>query len=230
MIHLDVAQNTPAWEELRVGIPTASGFENIITASGKPASRAKLYRNQLLTEWWYNTPIDWSGGNQFMERGKELEPKARAYYQFQHGARVRNGGFCLRDDRMAGCSPDGLIAEARGLEIKCPGAHTQIGYILDPRKLAADYHVQVQGSLNITGLPEWDLLAFHEELPPVELTVKPHAAFQRALTRALNRFIADLLAAREKLAALRAGAALEQPEPEQPTTATEPDAGLELFG
>jgi hypothetical protein len=228
VIRLDVAQNTPEWENARIGIPTASGFAHIITAAGKPGGQAEKYRNQLLAEWWYQTPFDWTGSSGFMERGKDLEREARAYYQFQHRVKVQLGGFCYRDDRMAGCSPDGLIGEARGLEIKCPSLPVHIGYLLNPRALAADYHVQVQGSLNITGLPEWDLLAYHQDLPPVEIRVLPNLQFQIALKRQLDRFISDLLAAREQLTALREARTTLQAEPARTPTIT-PDEG-ELFG
>lgn len=205
MIVLDVKQGTPEWEMARLGIPTASGFKRILTAKTlKVSSSAAEYRNQLLAEWLLGTPLEFGygggGQNQFMQRGTGMEAEARAFYELQHDAEVEQVGFLLRDDRMAGCSPDGLVGTDGGLELKCPMIHTHIGYLLDPQSLVDAYQQQVQGCLYITGRAWWDLLAYHPNLPPVHHRIEPDPAYQTALGAALDWFVADLLAARERLA------------------------------
>lgn len=203
MIRLNVVQGTPEWEMARLGIPTASSFKRILTAKTlKLSSSAGEYRNQLLAEWLTGMPLEFGGGpNTLMQRGTGMEAEARMFYELQYDVpEVEQVGFLLRDDRMAGCSPDGLVGEDGGLELKCPMMHTHIGYLLDPQSLADQYAPQVQGCLYITGRAWWDLVAYHPQLPPVYHRIARDEKYIAALDAALDTFVADLLAAREQLA------------------------------
>lgn len=201
MIVIECEQGTPEWHDARLGIPTASRYGDIVTPKKLELSKSSTtYRNQLLAEWLVGYPIDWSGQGQWMDRGQELEPKARAFYEMLRDVEVRQVGFILRDDRETGCSPDGLVGEDGGLEIKCPAMHTHIDYLLDPEKLVDTYRTQVQGSLYVTGREWWDLMSFNPSLPEVIVRVEPDPAFAAALDAALETFLADLAEAKEKLA------------------------------
>jgi hypothetical protein len=79
MIRLDLKQGTHEWLQARVGIPTASRFDDLITPkTRKPSSSATRYRNEILAEWILGHPIEW-GTSQWMERGTELESEARRW-------------------------------------------------------------------------------------------------------------------------------------------------------
>lgn len=201
MIVLDCVQGSPEWERARLGKPTASAYDRIITPSTlKLSKQAVGYRNQLLAEFILDCPIDWCGQDGWMERGKEMEPEARAYYAMQFDREVTPVGFVLRDDERTGGSPDGLVDEDGGLEIKCPAIHTHIGYMLNPESLAAAYRGQMQGYLYLTGRAWWDILSYNPELPHVCVRVERDEAYIEALDKALNEFLDDLYACREKLA------------------------------
>jgi hypothetical protein len=204
MIVLTMEQGTPEWEMARLGMPTASGFDRIVSPKKlQPSSSAPAYRNQLLAEWLLGYPMDF-GGSQWTQRGTGMEAEARAYFELQNDVEVRRVGFCLRDDGKAGCSPDGLIGEDEGLELKCPGIHTHIGYLLSPESLLNEYHSQVQGGLYITGRERWHLLSYHPDLPAVHIVVEPDAKHIAALAAGLDVFIEHLDAAKERLAQYRA--------------------------
>ena len=62
-----------------------------------------------LAEWALGYPIKQFGGNEWTERGKELEPDARAYYALQTDLDPVTVGFVYRDElqarrRVAGCA------------------------------------------------------------------------------------------------------------------------------
>ena len=116
---------------------------------------------------------------------------------------MRAVGFVLRDDGEVGGSPDRLVGEDGGLEIKNPAMHTHIGYLLDPPSLVADYAPQVQGYLYLTGRAWWDVLSYNPDLPPLVARVEPDAAFQAALDGALDTFLSELRDAKELLAEYR---------------------------
>jgi len=46
----DCAQGSEAWLQCRLGVPTASCFGKILTATGKPSSSARAYRRTLVAE------------------------------------------------------------------------------------------------------------------------------------------------------------------------------------
>ena len=121
---LDVEQGSRAWVEARLGIPTASAFKRIITSTGKLSAQRERYQAELLAEWVYGEPAEDLTDNLNIARGKALEPEARRYYSFHAGVDATTVGFCVRDDGIAGASPDGLVNPDGLLELKCPrGRH-----------------------------------------------------------------------------------------------------------
>lgn len=201
MITLDVAQGSAEWRAARLGIPTSSAFDRIITPKTLTyAARAEGYRNELLAEWLLGEPLDDGFTNGWTDRGKWLEGEARSWYAFQKDVEVVEVGFCLTDARDVGCSPDGLVGQVGGLEIKCPAAHTHVGYLLDPGSLVEKYRTQVQGSLWLTGREWWDVVSYNPAIEPVVERVIPDPAFQEAFTEHMATFLAELAAAKEALA------------------------------
>lgn len=204
MIILDIPQGTPQWLAARMAIPTASQFDRILTPKKlQYSSDAWKYQNELLTEWLVGAPCDFGGRSAFMDRGTELEPKARQYYELVTGEDVRTVGVVLRDDGMVGCSPDALVGDEGGLEIKCPAMHTHIGYLRDPNTLLEEYRSQSQGGIYLTERKWWDILSYHPTLPSVIVRAHPHDEYQKALPDALKRFLDELMEARRMLAPKR---------------------------
>jgi hypothetical protein len=200
MILLDVVQGSPAWEACRLGLPTASRYDEILTPKTlKASASAPKYRNQLLAEWLCGYAIDFGGKSGFMDRGTEMEPEARAWYEFDRGCDVTVAGFVLRDDGETGGSPDGLVDEDGGIEIKCPAIHTHIGYLLDPASLVAEYKGQTQGYMYLTGRAWWDVVSYNPQLPKVVQRIERDEEYISALDRALGVFIQFLNEAKEQL-------------------------------
>jgi hypothetical protein len=201
MIVLPVEQGTPEWEYARIGHPTASGFDEILTpAKLKLSAQRFKYRNKILAEWLIGHPIDWGGASQFMDRGTDMEPEARAWYELQRDVEVEVVGHILTDDRRAGGSPDGLVGSDGGIEVKCAALHTHVGYMLDPDSLVAAYRSQVQGYLWLTGRAWWDLIAYAPTLPKIVQRIEPDAEYHAALADALGTFCDELDDAKRTLA------------------------------
>ena len=182
-------QGSGQWFELRMGIPTASEISNVVTSRGEPCNgeARKTYMAGLVGERLTRT-IDVDHSTPAMERGKALEPKARAWYELETGRDVREVGFVYQDKaRRWGGSPDGLCGE-RGIEIKCPQRAQMIKTLLAGDKIPAKYIGQVQFLMFITGLSVWDFLVWTPEpqIPnriwTVEADAKLHAAYAEHLT------------------------------------------------
>lgn len=197
MIVLDCEQGTEEWFAARLGIPTASEYGKILTSTGKPSTSAKTYMHALLADWYVGRPVDQTDPTIWMQRGSELEDTARSLYEMQTDQDVEQVGFCLRDDKLTGCSPDGFAGEGL-LEIKCPKAGTLIGYRLGD-KLPAVYVPQVQGQLWITEREWCDFFCYHPDLPPFQVRVYRDEEYIKNLSAEVESFIEKMLAMRDKL-------------------------------
>ena len=119
-------------------------------------------------------------------------------------------GLITDDAERVGCSPDGLIGEDGGIEIKCPEGPAQIRYLL-AGELPPEYVAQVQGSLFVTGRKWWRFLSYRRKYPSMMLTIEPDAQFQLALAEAIQKFIGEFDQAWAKLV-LANGGPPSQPE------------------
>jgi len=185
-------QATEEWFKLRCGVATASEFDNLVTPEWKIRTGAtpETYLLKKLAERHLGSPqLSYSSGA--MEQGVLREDEARAWYEFNRSAQVERVGFCTTDDGKAGCSPDGLVGEDGGLEIKCPEAHTHLRYLM-AGVLPKDYAAQVQGSLFITGRKWWDFLSYNRSFPALVVRVTPDPVAQEAIGKALGQFTAAL--------------------------------------
>lgn len=190
MIILDLEQGTDEWMKARIGIPTASQFDKIITTKGEPSKQAKKYAYQLAGERVAGFKEE-TYSNATMARGTELESEARKFYALAYDVEVQEVGFCLDDGKEFGCSPDGLVGEEGGIEIKCPLMATHVGYLLGG-KLPTDYIQQVQGSMFVTGRKWWDFVSYYPNMKPFIVRVQRDEVLINALRLALDMLSKDL--------------------------------------
>lgn len=163
MIILEHEQGSTEWKRSRVGKLSASNFSKIITTTGKPSTSADTYINQLIAELLTGQTTSFHQ-TEWMLRGSELEPMARANFCLDTGLDVLETGFILDDTESWGCSPDGLIGKDSGLEIKCCKAETHIGYWRNPQSGVKKYMQQIQGCMLVTGRSSWWFYSFHPDL------------------------------------------------------------------
>lgn len=183
----DFEQRTEEWYAVRLGRPTASSFARIVTPTGKASTSQEGLINELVAEM-ISGEMQWSEPTEAMQRGIDLEPQACAVYEMVSAVDVLHVGFCLHDSVNAGCSPDGLIGENAGLEIKCPSAHNHIGYLREG-KIPAKYIPQVQGSLWVTGREYWDFMSYHPDYPELIVRVTRDDDFISTLEKEVTKVI-----------------------------------------
>jgi hypothetical protein len=161
VIVYDVQQGSKEWHELRRRIPTASCFGKILTPKELRIGGAGSfsYLAQKFAETVSEEIIDW-GDTDWTWRGKVLEKNVWPWYEFEYGVDVQHVGFVTTDDGTAGGSPDGLVGDDGGAEVKTPMMHTHVKYMLKPELLLGQYRLQVQGNLWVTGRKWWDLISY----------------------------------------------------------------------
>lgn len=200
LVH-NVEQGSPEWHACRLGIPTASAFDKIITAKGESSKQADGYANELLAEIMAGESLEGFEGTPWMNRGKELEAEAVQYYELQRDIETVKIGFVTTDDRTAGCSPDRLVGEDGLLEMKIPKPKNHVEYLLSP-KIDRDYYPQIQGQLFVTGRAWVDIMSYHPKLPPVIVRVKRDPDYLFSMARYLSDFTKLMQEKRNKLITL----------------------------
>ena len=199
MIILDgIEQNSPEWYQSRLGIPTASSFDKIITSTGTVSTQRTKYMYQLAGERIIGQASE-SYINFHMERGTELEPEARDLFQMITGREVKQVGFCYHDEkRQSGCSPDGIIDDEELLEIKCPSLPVHVEYLIKG-KLPTAYRVQIMGSLFVTGLERANFFSYYPGIKPFWCVVERDEMWIARFSKILNDFLAELEETYEQL-------------------------------
>lgn len=160
-----IIQGTDAWKLLRLGKATASKMADLTatTKSGWGASRAN-YMAELLAERMTGIPTE-SYSNAIMTRGSEMEPEARAAYEFRQGVSVVEVAFVDHPIiGMSGCSPDGLVGHDGLVEIKAPQTNTHIETLLG-RSIPGKYTKQIQWQLVCTNRQWCDFVSYDPRLP-----------------------------------------------------------------
>lgn len=195
VINLD--QGSKEWHEARKGVVTGSRFKDVVTPTkGELSKSSKKYMYELVAERMGVT-VDFFS-NEHMQRGNELEDSARTAYEFIKDSVVNEVGFCLDDNKVIGVSPDGLIGEDGGLEIKCPKETTHIAYLEDGG-LPLIYKPQVQGSMWITGRKWWDFMSYHPQLPPLIVRVYRDEEYISKMDEVITEFSSNMIELENKI-------------------------------
>lgn len=199
MIHLPVKQGSPEWFAARRGIPTASRFDSLITPrTRKESASSTKYLCQLVAERVFG-PVLGDVSTGWMERGTELEARAVSAYEFEREFETTVAGFCLEDQKRWGCSPDRLVGEDGGLQIKCVNAADHIRALLYPDSMAIDHWPQCHGEMLVTGRRWWDLMFYNPALPSRIIRIEWDDEFGTALYKILEDFTTRLWAAELQL-------------------------------
>lgn len=203
-IYTDIEQGTLEWLQIRAGKVTASELDNLLTPKfeERTGEMPKTYLYKKVAEGFRGKPLDDEDFSSFhTENGQMLEDEARKYYCWDilpKGVRLTDAGFVEHDDGRFGCSPDALVGEDSGVEIKCPMTKTHVKYLLNGT-LPPDYAAQVHGSLYATGRKTWQFMSYARKFPPFLLTVERDEAICAKIEAALKSFYARYDEAMEKL-------------------------------
>lgn len=198
-----VEQNSEEWENIRAGRFTSSEIFKIMDCGKRDMTAAELaarpkkgpgskttlvpdpnkmsakgmeYVYQKCAEVLTGRPKP-PGYAYPLVYGKENEPIAVEYFEQTFGIETYSTGFQPYTDH-AGGSPDRLIGEDEGLEVKCPfNSEHQIEYLMlsdmfDLKRHHPDFYFQCVSLLLFTGRKRWHFCTFDDRmiLPRHKLT------------------------------------------------------------
>lgn len=179
----NVRQGSEEWYRLRRGRPTASQFKRIITAKrGEFSAGADTYIDELMAECFFPDHETFFGNN-WTDRGNEVEPEARDAFRDVSGLVVTEVGFVTEDAGkrnqdedgydLFGCSPDGLVSSVDapevwlgGVELKVPSPREHFKWCRNGG-LPDAHKQQVHGSMVVTGLKEWHFFSYCPGVAPL---------------------------------------------------------------
>lgn len=187
-----ITQGEPEWHEIRRGIVTASVVGQLLTATGRPASNDTSRRLTLsLVAERITGETESVYMNDDMLRGHLEEPIARDMYaeHFANGLPVTTTGFQIRDDWgfQIGASPDGLVGDRGGLEVKAPRAKAHLATILSG-EVPAHHMAQIQACLLVSGREWWDFCSYYGGMPPFVKRVHADPKWADAIVEAVTAF------------------------------------------
>lgn len=197
--HTDITQGTDEWMSIRQGkvggSSSAALFVKGKSADGLGAGAYTLAYEKAaeimgLSAW----EESWQG-NEATERGNELEPFARQWYERTKFIQVTELGYITRD-WLFGTSPDGLVGTDGMIEIKCPSGKEFIR-VAETAKIKPEYISQMQWGLWITGRAWCDHLTFHPDAK-VQSLIRIHRdeaimAMLDEKTEAFRQLVLDIL-------------------------------------
>ena len=175
----ELQQGSDEWLQARCGVVTASVVKQLLTPQGKVAknatSRSLVYEiaAQRLTGHVEESYISYD-----MERGKIQEEFARDAYSEVY-APVQECGFITLEDEgiKIGASPDGLVGEDGGIEIKSRLAKFQVSTITNGG-VPSEYMCQIQTTLLVSGREWWDFVQYSNGMPLYVERVYPDQVYQ----------------------------------------------------
>lgn len=204
--HNDLIQGSDEWLAQRCGLITASEMKLILTPTLKVAdndkTRAHVYELlfQRLTGF-----VEPQYVSDAMLRGQEDEIYARAAYE-EHFAPVTEVGFVTNDQWgfTIGYSPDGLVGDDGLIECKSRAGKYQVQTIAE-NDVPAEYMLQLQTGLLVTGRKWIDFISYSGGLPMFVKRVEPDPLIQGAIIAAATNFEARIAEKEREYRATLAG-------------------------
>lgn len=191
-IHRTLAQKSGEWFAARAGKVTGSELGNLITDKGAirgwKTGIPNSYLHRKLAERWRGMALQSFQGNYQTEQGELNEERARRYFASILEADIEQVGGIESDDGRLWCSPDGVIGESTGLEIKAPNLDTHIGWMLEGQAVPEEHVLQVQFSLFVSGWKMWRFLSYVKDAAHLAVTVEPDPELQETIGDALAEF------------------------------------------
>ena len=183
----ELEQNTPEWLKARLGIITASEVNSIVTPKGaiKTGKGVDTYRNQKVSEIVTGRIADHFESYAMM-KGHIGEVYAIESYS-ENYAPTQSCGFITREIEgvTIGASPDAIVGEDGGCEVKTLMPHLHVQTILADA-VPEDHINQIQTTLLVSGRKWWDYIQFQPGMSLFVKRVLPDPVRQELIIKAVK--------------------------------------------
>ncbi len=185
-------QGSEAWFVAKLGVLSASKASAIVAKSD--SATRQTYLCELIAQ--ICTGLHHEFGGTALDWGREHEDAMLAYYEFQTGIKITKVPFIFKDDTYReGCSPDALVTDKKGCEIKCPWNSANFVQFLLDDSCKPEWKWQNQFTMRVTDAEQWDFGFFDPRMkksPMKTVTIDRNDKMQETLADAVPQFIADM--------------------------------------
>lgn len=194
--HIICKQNSEEWYRERLGKPTASEFDRIITKAGALSGQRFDYMYQLIYEKVFRKRANIIKPTFWMWRGNVLESAASIMCENMLDCNLKEVGLYTTDCGRLACSPDRIVDAAHAVEIKCPKPWQHMQYtVMGPQ---ADYFQQLHGIMWVGGFEKISFFSYCPGMPCRIHTIDRDDKLMQRYDEVLPSF-ADELAEHERI-------------------------------
>ena len=178
MFVIECVQGSDEWMQHRLGKATASRFKDLLSQpkavkdrdAGKLSATARSYMLELVAETLTGESKFFSSAA--TQWGTDNEDNARDLYEFMTNNTVEQIGMATIDEHsQISASPDGLIGDDGGIEIKCPyNSAVHVDTLLSG-EMPKEHIAQVQGCMWVTGRKWWDFVSYDPRINDSDLCI-----------------------------------------------------------
>lgn len=161
----------------------------VLTVADMKSEAVRKLAGLLASERIDGLDADNELGGRDIWRGMDSEPFAAQAYSDHYGVEVTPCGFMewTAPAFTIGVSPDGLVGDDGGIEIKAPRKR---GHVLTAvgGEVPAEHMAQIQTALFVSGRDWWDFVSFHGGMRLWVKRVYPDPEWHRAIAAAAADF------------------------------------------
>lgn len=190
MIHIECVQNSEKWYQERLGKPTSSEFDRILTRSGTLSSQRFDYMYQLIYERIFEKRAETIKPTYWMARGAFLEETAALACENYLNQKLHKVGILTTDDGRIRSSPDRIVDWKHAVEIKCPKPWKHMEYsVLGPQN---DYYMQLYGIMWVGGFERVSFFSYCPGMPCRPLVIHRNQKIMNLLDKIMPLFADEL--------------------------------------
>jgi hypothetical protein len=169
-------QGTAEWLEARRGNFTASRFGDLL--ADPSTARYQGYITEVVNEIIGVPDFDDGEYKPWFWHGKQWEAEARASYEFETGRTVVEDSLIMSKELYyVGCSPDGLVGDDGGIEIKCRKSWE--AFLKSVEAEVDSIHVpQIQGCMWVTERQWWDYISYFKAPESADYDMHIHRVYR----------------------------------------------------
>lgn len=188
----DAQQGSEAWFKLKLGVISASRVSEAVAK--KDSATRNSYMCELVAQ--VCTGVQEEINSKHMDWGNQHEDAARSCYEFMTGLQMTQLPFVFKDGLWReGCSPDGIVTNDRGAEIKCPWASENYIKFLTADAIKPEYKWQANYTMRIMDADAWDFVQYDPRMkskPMHIVTFGRDAEMQKKMDDLIPEFILDM--------------------------------------
>lgn len=185
-------QGSGVWLQTKLGVVSASNAYRAVAKKDSDTRWTYIYELVSQVESGVTEEIN----SKYLEFGAQHEGAAKALYELTTKKTITPVAFIFKDESFrCGASPDGIIEDQHGLELKVPYTGVNYAKFFCSDSIKSEYQWQCQFSMWVTGAQSWDYANFSpnsKTKPFKNFPIKKDLEKHKAMDDLIPQFIFDM--------------------------------------